>query len=179
MQAWKALWAVTLVAAAIALIGVAALAQDVMAGGTGVSVCVGSKEGKAIVTPVKGACRKGYALVALGTEGPEGKQGPEGKEGLPATRLFAEVGEGGELLHGSGVTGVVESGSRQIFVTFSQDVSSCVPVATSEEPANSNGVAYKKVLIAVSHHESNTIVVSLEGIGGNNNTVGIDLAVFC
>lgn len=181
MQASKSLRSPAVIAVAVALVAIAVLAQGVLASSPGVPVCIGSKEGKAIVTPVKGACRKGYALATLGMEGPEGKPGPEGKEGVPATRLFAEVGEKGELLHGSGVTSVVQVGNVQrVYVTFSQNVSSCVPIATPEEPAGSNDT-YKKVLLAVSHHEENTIAVTMETFeaGGAPNTAAIDLAVFC
>ncbi len=50
----------------------------------GTPVCIPTKEGKAIVTPVKGVCKSGYTLRELGAEGKEGsegKVGPEGKAG--------------------------------------------------------------------------------------------------
>ena len=50
----------------------------------GTPVCIPAKEGKAIVTPIKGVCKPGYTLQELDAEGkagPEGKQGPAGPEG--------------------------------------------------------------------------------------------------
>ena len=47
------------------------------AGGT--KMCVPKKEGKPLVTPTKGACKKGYTLTELGAQGKPGKEGPEGK----------------------------------------------------------------------------------------------------
>jgi hypothetical protein len=71
------------------------------AGGT--SVCIPAKEGKAIVTPVKGVCKTGYTLRELGAEGkegPEGKTGPEGKQG-PAGPDGKQGSEGPEGKTGS------------------------------------------------------------------------------
>jgi len=64
----------------------------VMASGamaSGIKLCVPAKEGKQVVTPIKGVCPKHYTLSDLGKEGPtgkEGKQGTTGKEGPAGKR---------------------------------------------------------------------------------------------
>lgn len=62
------------------------LAGIVFASGssTPLSICVATKQGKAIVTPKNGACKTGYSPAEIekeGPPGPEGKEGREGKEG--------------------------------------------------------------------------------------------------
>jgi hypothetical protein len=47
----------------------------------GTPVCIPTKEGKAIVTPIKGVCKTGYTLRELGAEGKEGPAGETGAEG--------------------------------------------------------------------------------------------------
>lgn len=51
------------------------------AAASGIAVCVPAKEGKPIVTPVKGACKTGYTRQELGKEGKEGAPGNEGPKG--------------------------------------------------------------------------------------------------
>jgi len=50
----------------------------------GAKLCLPAREGRPVVTPVKGVCPRHYTLTELGKEGPagkEGKQGAAGKEG--------------------------------------------------------------------------------------------------
>jgi len=50
----------------------------------GAKLCLPAKEGRPVVTPIKGVCPKHYTLTELGKEGPagkEGKRGAAGKEG--------------------------------------------------------------------------------------------------
>jgi hypothetical protein len=59
-------------------------------GSGGVTLCVPSKEGQDLATPVKGKCKAGFVLQELGAEGregKEGKQGPEGKNELTAEEI--------------------------------------------------------------------------------------------
>jgi hypothetical protein len=63
----------------------------------GTPVCIPTKEGKAIVTPIKGVCKTGYTLRELGAEGKEGPAGKTGAEGKPGPAgIEGKVGpEGG------------------------------------------------------------------------------------
>lgn len=63
--------AVVVLAASLLLVG------TVFASG-GTKVCVPEKEGKSLLTPTKGACKKSYTLSELGAEGKEGKEGAAG-----------------------------------------------------------------------------------------------------
>jgi hypothetical protein len=60
------------------------------------SLCLPAKEGKPVITPIKGVCPKHYTLSELGKEGPAGKEGsagkegPVGKEGKPGPSLLSE-----------------------------------------------------------------------------------------
>jgi hypothetical protein len=67
----------------------------------GTPICIPTKEGKAIVTPIKGVCKTGYTLRELGAEGKEGaagKTGPEGNQGPagPEGKVGPEGGAGPE-----------------------------------------------------------------------------------
>jgi Phage Tail Collar Domain/Collagen triple helix repeat (20 copies) len=55
-----------------------------MAGGasaSGVNLCLPAKEGKGVVTPVEGACPKGFTLTELGAQGSTGATGATGQTG--------------------------------------------------------------------------------------------------
>ena len=79
---------VALTALVVAL-GGSAMATVKLDSSAPLKVCVAAKEGKPVVTPKGGVCKKGYTLTEVNKEGPEGKQGapgsagPEGKQGVP------------------------------------------------------------------------------------------------
>jgi len=64
--------------ACVAMVLLLATASGALA--SGVKACVPTAEGVPFLSPVKGACPKGYTLTELG-EGSVGKEGPAGKEG--------------------------------------------------------------------------------------------------
>src|SRR5271165_2047917 len=48
----------------------------------GAKLCLPAKEGRPVVTPVKGVCPKHYTLTELGKDGASGKEGKQGPAGL-------------------------------------------------------------------------------------------------
>lgn len=64
-------------------LGGTALAASQTGGSGPLKVCVATKEGKPILTPKGGVCKKGYTLTEVNKEGPEGKAGPQGVRGEP------------------------------------------------------------------------------------------------
>ena len=94
----------------------------------GTKLCLPTKEGQAVTTPVNGACKKDSTLTELGAEGKEGKegkQGPEGKNELTAEEIvllksmlphinYIASGIGGKpTIQFTGVNVQVVSGSRK------------------------------------------------------------------
>ena len=67
---------------AISVFATAAASFASAATASGLKLCVPAKEGKMVLTPVKGACKSGYKLTKLGGEGKAGAAGPEGKAGV-------------------------------------------------------------------------------------------------
>ena len=63
---------------------------------------------------------------------PAGPQGIQGPAGAPATKLWARVTGAGALVAGSGATGVERTAAGRYNVTFSQVVSGCAWVASSD-----------------------------------------------
>ena len=53
---------------------------------SGVEVCVPASEGSPVVTPIRGACPRGYTLTELGKEGPAGKEGKQGPTGATGAK---------------------------------------------------------------------------------------------
>ena len=84
-----------------------------MAGGasaSGINLCLPAKEGKGVVTPVKGICPKHYTLTELGAQGPTGPTGAQGVTGATgATGSQGAKGEAGAT-GSQGVTG--EAGAK-------------------------------------------------------------------
>ena len=65
-----------------------------------------------------------------GKQGPPGAQGPAGQPGAPATRFFAAVAAGGQLLRGNATSGGHGVNPGTYDVAFAQAVSACVFSAT-------------------------------------------------
>jgi Collagen triple helix repeat (20 copies) len=109
---------------------------------------------------------------ATGPTGPTGPQGATGQAGLAATKLFAEVPAGAASFRGTGVSAASETATGNYAVTFSQEVSGCVPVATI-----SNGTG----LISTKADSSNKSIVEVatSTFGGTAASIGFTIAVFC
>src|ERR1700676_5068213 len=75
------------------VVAVLFLAAVTAATASTVKLCVPKKEASAILTPKRGACKKGYKLTTLGAEGKEGRAGAEGKAG--AAGKAGPEGKGG------------------------------------------------------------------------------------
>ena len=106
--------------------GVACILANVALASGGTKVCVPSRQGRSILTPKNGACRKGYTLTELGAEGKEGKEGKPGPEGkneftaeeiallksvLPHIKYVAAGVDGKPTVQFSGVNVQVVSGA--------------------------------------------------------------------
>jgi hypothetical protein len=81
-----------------------------------------------------------------GDAGPQGDTGPRGAAGLPgepATKLFAAIGAGGSLAHGSGVTALTRSSAGDYTLTFNRSLNGCVATADyyNENPSSGYNVA--------------------------------------
>ncbi|HKZ13567.1 MAG TPA: hypothetical protein VJL81_06960 [Solirubrobacterales bacterium] len=91
-------------------------------------------------TGAKGATGARGATGATGATGAKGERGEKGEQGVAgaaATKLFAEIGENGELLKSSGVTAAAFKGTLGAYsVTFNTNVSACVAMVTGvgQEP---------------------------------------------
>ena len=70
-----------------------------------------------------------------------GVPGATGPAGAPATTLFAHIrGDNAALLYGNGVTGTEDVATGDYRVTFNQDLTDCVPIATVGDTAGAGGL---------------------------------------
>ncbi len=69
------------VTALVVALGGSAVAAVKLDSSTPLKVCVAAKEGKPVVTPKGGVCKKNYTLTEVNKEGPEGKEGAPGGVG--------------------------------------------------------------------------------------------------
>jgi hypothetical protein len=137
-----------------------------------VKVCVPEKEGKSIVTPIKGACKKGFRLAKLGTEGKEGKQGaqgmlgPEGKQGAEG-KVGAEGKEGKQGAEGkAGLSGL--SGEEQ--TTLEAILPDIKYVPAGGVPAKPPTIQFSGVNVQVINGEGKTATAN----GAGNVIIGYD-----
>lgn len=79
------------IAALIVALGGTAIAASLTGSSAPLKVCVPTKEGKGLVTPKAGACKKGYTLEEVNREG------PEGREGAPGSTIVARVRSDGSV----------------------------------------------------------------------------------
>jgi hypothetical protein len=111
---------------------------------------------------------------ATGATGAKGEKGERGERGEAATKLFAEVGENGELLKSSGVTAAAFKGTLGAYsVTFNTNVSACVPMVTGvgQEPG-----VYGTVVRTSSPQ---TLEVFMHSSKTEFEDAGFSIAVFC
>lgn len=133
--------------------------------------------GPAGPTGPKGATGARGATGATGLTGAKGEPGQKGEKGVAgdsATKLFAEVGENGELLKASGVTAAAFKGTLGAYlVTFNTDVSACVAMVTGvdQEPA-----VYGTVVRTSS---ANTLEVFMHISKTEYEDADFSIAVFC
>jgi collagen type I alpha len=143
---------------------------QVLSGTTGAQGVTG-ESGATGTTGAQGATGESGATGAqgaTGATGPAGPGGPPGEPGPPATKFFAEVTADGTLINGSGVSSVSEVSTGNYTVTFSQDTSGCVPVATI-----SDGVG------EINTKPGSSISVATDNSLGEQAALGFTLAVFC
>ena len=72
---------VVAVAALVVALGGSAVAAVKLDSSPPLKVCVAAKEGKPVVTPKEGVCKRNYTLTEANKEGPEGKEGQQGPPG--------------------------------------------------------------------------------------------------
>jgi hypothetical protein len=105
-------------------------AKSAMTGPKGATGAAGAKG----ATGSRGATG---ATGATGAKGERGEKGEKGDTGAAATKLFAEVGEEGELLKASGAIASMNKGFLGDYeVTFNTPVNACVSIVTGvgQEP---------------------------------------------
>lgn len=117
-----------------------------------------------VIKSLKGKAGKAGKTGPAGPTGPTGptgvagKEGPEGKEGAPATKLFAQVGEKGEIHTSSpGVqASKFEPYTGTYLVNFGHDISHCAVTATQgsipffETPGANTGRAVGAAVVGMS-----------------------------
>jgi hypothetical protein len=116
---------------------------------------------------------------AKGATGAQGVQGIQGVPGASATKLWASVTAAGVLTRGSGVTAVAigAGGANDYRVTFNQDITNCVYLATGGNDSASQVIPY---FLYTARPASDTVRV--ETWNGNDGTAlarAFYLAVFC
>ena len=114
------------------------------------------------------------ATGATGAKGERGEKGEKGATGDAATKLFAEVGENGELLKSSGVTSAAFKGTLGAYsVTFNTNVSACVAMVTGvgQEPGVFGTV--------VRTSSPDTLEVFMHSSKTEFEDAGFSIAVFC
>jgi hypothetical protein len=117
-----------------------------------------------------------------GARGATGPKGPAGTPGAPATRLFAAVGSTGNLLYGSGVTGVTRQSTGVYTVAFNRPMDGCVGVASPGlgTPATDGGTVPGTATGAqVGSSGPSQLRVTIETGGGIIDDSAFQLAVFC
>jgi hypothetical protein len=128
-------------------------------------------------TGPKGATGARGATGAAGGKGEKGDRGEKGEKGVTgdsATKLFAEIGENGELLKASGVTAAAFKGTDGAYsVTFNTNVSACVAMVTGvgQEPG-----VYGTV---VRTSAPDTLEVFMHTSKTEFEDAGFTIAVFC
>lgn len=130
--------------------------------------------GPAGPTGPKGATGARGATGATGGKGERGEKGEKGAAGDAATKLFAEIGENGELLKSSGATAAVFKGTLGAYsVTFNTSISACVAMVTGvgQEPG-----VYGTVVRTSS---PNTLEVFMHSSKTEFEDAGFSIAVFC
>ena len=123
------------------------------------------------------ARRAGVAAAAVGmlAAGMAGSTIGASPVGAASPNLFARVAADGTLLAGPNVTGVTAFGSARYEVTFTEDVSSCAFIATTENGSSEALQAYT----ASGHLSPNGVYVETKNQGGGLTDGAFDLAVVC
>jgi hypothetical protein len=122
----------------------------------------------------KGATGSKGSTGATGAKGEKGERGEKGATGEAATKLFAQVGENGALVRGSGVTAASFKGTLGAYlVTFNTNVSACVPMVTGmgQEPGVFGTV--------VRTSSPNTLEVFMHSVKAEFADAEFSIAVFC
>lgn len=133
-----------------------------------------------------------------GPKGDTGDTGPKGDPGQAATKLFAKVTATGELVYGSGATGVTRNWDGEYTVHFDRDLSNCVALATvgTGLPSAPDEVRHQNSVLAsvggnhrrgpdgpvfVTRDPSSVLVATTWNLRGEHHPqdMGFHLAVFC
>ncbi len=127
------------VAGSVAVAALLVIAGVVLASGTSspITVCVPVKEGKPIITPKGGVCRKGFTLTEVGKEGPEGKEGPAGAEGPPSTAVIVRAHNPAPVASGTAVGFTTIPIEGQTWNQTSEELDSFAGEATVTIPSES------------------------------------------
>lgn len=128
---------------------------------------------------------------APGTAGTPGTPGEPGKDGAAATKLFVSVREDGTILEQSGGVSINRFGDSSggggnakgaYGITFPQDVTHCVPVATIGE-STGNGMPAGQITTRTSGHANSINARVVEIVTFNSAGTAADLpwnlAVLC